>query len=957
MLKSRLYWKVFANFALLLAILTAMTLLTLTIINQIQERFDVSSSDLRTLAYIEQMRSALDDVPSLALKCAYTKSPEARTAYSQKVRDFALAVTDIQEKVKDTVTLRIIRDVHDLFFSWIENVGTRTVAMSDKTLKPEDFQKEMQDIYELDQRGQYLENARRSIQAFYSAKLRAQPYNIERAQKLSRDLTFFITLVNVLFAVFAIALGLFLTSSITKPVRLVRRGAEDIMAGKYSQINLHRSDELGELANVFNQMSKMLGENYTRLGAYSELVTTLNNLKGLEEVPVKSLQLLCSHTHSSVGALYLVNKKKDALDLIATYGLANRNLKNLKFGEGLPGQCAVDKKAIEIHDIPPSSPYIIDTGIIGVVPKTIIAQPVLFQDQLLGVLVLGSMNEFEGFEMEILNNSIPQLAVAITNAVNDDSARELSLEIAQRNEELNAKNSELQDAYRVKSDFLASMSHELRTPMNSIIGFSSVLLAENAEPMTSDQRMAIEKVLKNGKHLLQLINDILDLSKIEAGRMTINVETEDIQSVVSNSLMTVEPMLKAKNLVHSVESTTTVATLTTDTVKVGQILTNLLSNAVKFTETGGITIRVFDKDDFVAFAVRDTGIGIEKKNLELIFKEFQQVDSSNTRKYKGTGLGLAIARRLARILGGDLNVESIVGQGTTFTLTVPQIYVEKKENRETTSSAAARIPRQEAGTGTRKDIKSENGVHILCIDDDPDVLEILKKYLVPEGYAVELALSGEEGIQRAIQQRPALITLDIMMPQKDGWQVLRELKQHDETKDIPVIIHSIVDNKPQALSLGAVDFITKPTEAKQLLEVVRHYCSSSGKSILIIDDNEDFALFIKQLLGKDYHDIRIAENGKEGLEILKTFVPSLIFLDLIMPEMNGFEVVRRLQQDVNLQSIPVVILSGADVKKEDMDILNTHIVDFIRKGDLPSIDLSTMVHRFMNIEEAYGRRK
>jgi signal transduction histidine kinase/DNA-binding response OmpR family regulator/HAMP domain-containing protein len=948
MLKSRLYWKVFANFALLLAILTAMTLLTLTIINQIQERFDVSTSDLRMLAVVEQMRSTLDDVPPLALKCAYTKSPEARSAYSQKVRDFALVLGDLQDKIKDTVTLRTMRDVHDLFFSWIENVGTRMVALSEKTLKPEDFQKEMQDIYDSDQKAQYLENARRTIQAFYRAKLRAQPYNIERAQKLSRDLTFFITLVNVLFAVFAIALGLFLTSSITKPVRLVRKGAEDIMAGKYSQIDLQRSDELGELAKVFNQMSKMLGENYTRLGAYSELVTTLNNLKGLEEVPMKSLQLLCTHTHSSIGALYLVNKKKDSLDLIATYGLANRNLKKLKFGEGLPGQCAIDKKAIEIHDIPPSSPYTIDTGIVGVVPKAIIAQPILFQDQLLGVLVLGSMHEFEDFELEILNNSIPQLAVAITNTLNDDSARKLSLEIAQRNEELNAKNSELQDAYRVKSDFLASMSHELRTPMNSIIGFSSVLLAENAEPLTADQRMAIEKVLKNGKHLLQLINDILDLSKIEAGRMTINVETEDIQTVVSNSLMTVEPMLKAKNLSHSVESTTAAATLTTDTVKVGQILTNLLSNAVKFTETGGITVRVFDKDDFLAFAVRDTGIGIEKKNLELIFKEFQQVDSSNTRKYKGTGLGLAIARRLARMLGGDLNVESIVGQGTTFTLTVPQVYTEQKESRETGGDETAKMPQQETHIPARMALQAGKGVHVLCIDDDPDVLEILKKYLVPEGYAVDIALSGEEGIQLAIKQKPALITLDIMMPQKDGWQVLRELKQHDETKDIPVIIHSIVDNKPQALSLGAVDFITKPTEAKQLLEVVRRYCSSSGKSILIVDDNEDFALSIKQMLGRDYHDIRIAENGKEALEILKTFAPSLIFLDLIMPEMNGFEVVRRLQQDKNLQSIPVVILSGADVNKEEMNILNTHIVDFIRKGDLPAIDLSTMVKRFMN---------
>jgi signal transduction histidine kinase/DNA-binding response OmpR family regulator len=948
MLKSRLYWKVLANFALLLMILTAMTLLTLTILRQIQERFEVSSSDLQTLAIAEQLRPFIEDVPPLALKCAYLKSPELRTAYSQKIRDFALATENLQEKEKDTVTLKTFLDIRTLFFAWTENVGNRLVALNEKDLKAEDFQKEMQAICDIDYKTQYMENARHSMQIFYQAKLRAQPFTLDRAQKLSRDLTFFITLVNVLFAVFAIALGFFLTSSITKPVQLVRRSAEDIMHGKYSQIDLHRSDELGELAKVFNQMSKMLGENYTRLGAYSELVTTLNNLKGMEEVPVKSLQLLCAHTHSSVGALYLANRKKETLDCIATYGLVNRNLKKFRFGEGLPGQCALEKKAIELHDIPSSSPYIIDAGILGVVPKTIMLQPVFFQDQLLGVLVLGSLHEFEDFEKEILNNSIPQLAVAITNALNDDSTRKLSLEIAQRNEELNAKNSELQDAYRVKSDFLASMSHELRTPMNSIIGFSSVLLAENADPLTADQHMAIEKVLKNGKHLLQLINDILDLSKIEAGRMTVNVETEDIEAIVSNSLMTVEPMLKAKNLKYSIELTTAVRTLTTDSVKVGQILTNLLSNAVKFTETGGITIRVFDKGGFVAFAVQDSGIGIEKKNLELIFKEFQQVDSSNTRKYKGTGLGLAIARRLSRMLGGDLTVDSIAGQGTTFTLTVPPVYVEKEGSRSSEPKKSSDIIQAKIFAVPKKDTDAGGSVQILCIDDDPDVLEILKKYLVPEGYSVELALSGDEGIRLAIQKKPALITLDIMMPEKDGWQVLRELKQHEETKDIPIIIHSIVDNKPQALSLGAVDFITKPTEPKQLLDVVGRYCSSSGKPILIVDDNEDFALSVKHMLKGEYHDIRIAGDGKEALEILKSFTPSLIFLDLVMPGMNGFEVVQHLQEDKNLRSIPVVILSGKEASKEEMHVLDTHIVDFIHKGDLPTIDLSTMVKRFMN---------
>ena len=246
----------------------------------------------------------------------------------------------------------------------------------------------------------------------------------------------------------------------------------------------------------------------------------------------------------------------------------------------------------------------------------------------------------------------------------------------------------------------------------------------------------------------------------------------------------------------------------------------------------------------------------------------------------------------------------------------------------------------------------KGGVEILCIDDDPDVIEILRKYLVPEGYSVTGALSGEEGVELAVKAKPALITLDIMMPKKDGWQVLRELKQKPETRDIPVIIHSIVENRPLAMSLGAVDVITKPTEPKRLLSLIKQYYQSNGKFILVVDDHEDFALAFKDLLKRDGFNVRVATGGKEALEIVKESQPSLILLDLVMPGMDGFQVVRALQQDDRWKKIPIVILSGKELTEAEEQELNTHIVEFMKKDAFSTVEMTKTINRILNTPHA-----
>ncbi len=648
-----------------------------------------------------------------------------------------------------------------------------------------------------------------------------------------------------------------------------------------------------------------------------------------------------------LGALYLVVRGERELELVSGFALKAGGVvqKKISFGEGIPGECAAEAKEIEVEGISVSSGFIVETGLGELVPSYVLAVPVAFRDEILGVLVLGATKKF--------GDSAPQLGVALTNAMNCEETRNRSIEIAKSNEELSSKNQEIEKAYKVKSDFLSSMSHELRTPLNSIIGFSSVLLGPSGDPLTDDQRMALGKVLKNGRHLLQLINDILDISKLESGRMTLSVETEDIATVLSNCILIVEPLIQSKRLTLTQDIQPELPALSTDIVKVRQILVNLLSNASKFTEKGGISIKVTQRDrDMISFAVKDSGIGIEPKDFERVFEEFQQVDTSSARKYKGTGLGLPIARKLARMLGGDLTVESVMGQGSTFIMTIPAMLPQGLVDAQQQALPPKRpetVPQKPPTVSRPPMPASGEQVQILSIDDDPDVIEILRKYLVPEGYSIAGALSGDEGLELAVKLKPALITLDIMMPKKDGWQVLRELKQNPQTRDIPVLIHSIVDNKPLALSLGAVDVMTKPTDLKRLLSLVKKHYHLGDQFILLVDDNLDFTLACKGLLKQDGLEVKIATRGEEALKIIQESIPSLILLDLVMPGMDGFGVVRELQRKEAWKSIPIIVLTGKSLTPEDHKELDPYVADYLMKDAFTPAAISSAIRGILNV--------
>ncbi len=1018
MIRSRLFLKVLGNFGFLLVILVAMTVLVTNILNKMQEGYTTAADDLAALNGLERVRNTLVEVPGYLERYLATGEQESKEAFVRGWREFDVEIVELKQ-TRDSLAINYLNQIRSQFFAWVEYVADPRVRLYEGDLDPDSLRRGEEALVRLELDNQYLFTARDLLNSLFQRKLSSQTLMIDSSNKLGAGLGDFVTLVNILFAVFAAALGFFLTRSLTKPLSQLKEGTRNIMESKFVPLNIDRTDEFGELADDFNQMSKMLRENYTRIRSYSDLMTTLNENESLVDVLRKSLDLLAKQANAVNGAFYIYHRDTNRLDLNTSYALRQErsSVTSFAMGEGIPGECARLKEPIEVTDMPNLVQYPVDTGLNSIMPKYAYACPVMFQENLVGVLVLGSTTSFDEFTRGLIESAAPQIGVAITNAQNFEATQALTEELTEKHTELNSKNAELERAYQVKSDFLSNMSHELRTPLNSIIGFTSILLSDRGDPLTDDQRKAMEKVLKNGKHLLQLINDILDFSKIESGRMHVSVESDTVENVVSGALTTAEHLIRQKGLELKEEMQSNLPMFQTDTLKVKQIIVNMLSNAAKFTDEGSITVRTWFEKDMVYVSVKDMGIGIEPQNISKVFEEFQQIDSSHSRKYKGTGLGLPISRRLARLLGGDLACESVYGEGATFTLSVPPELPQSAEEKADVLRPAASTPPPPkpaekpapakpaekpapakpapSATATAKTggpaptvilspqeraelekMKAEkerkrreeeekeeaekapppppvrpevaNGQQkILCIDDEPDVIEILRNYLIPEGYAVFAAYSGIDGLKLAEEVNPNAITLDIMMPQKDGWQVLRELKANPKTRDIPVLIHSMIDNKPLAFSLGALDYLPKPAEPTTVLSLVHKAVKSKDKHVLLIDDDEEYMEVLSKVLKDEGFSVVQAKSGKQAMAKLREARPAMILLDIRMPEMDGFEFLRHLRQADQWKSIPVTILSGADLTEDQLTEVNRQMIDYVRKSDLTLDNITSTIKRVL----------
>jgi PAS domain S-box-containing protein len=494
-------------------------------------------------------------------------------------------------------------------------------------------------------------------------------------------------------------------------------------------------------------------------------------------------------------------------------------------------------------------------------------------------------------------------------------------------------------ATQAKSVFLANMSHELRTPMNAIIGFTRLVMRRAQDVLPQRQYENLEKILLSAEHLLTLINDILDLSKIEAGRMEIHPVSFQLEALVDMCLHTLEPMVRSERIHVVKELEAGLPLLATDQDKVRQILMNLLGNAVKFTTAGTITITARHHDGAITMAVTDTGIGIPAEALEHIFEEFRQVDSSTTRQYGGTGLGLSISRRLAQLLGGDITVQSAVGVGSTFTVTLPLHY-----NGAPVGTRVATIPSHEESISS-----SESDKIILAIDDDPDVIYLLRESLTEAGYHVVGATSAEEGLQQARTLRPLAIMLDIRMPHKDGWQLLHELKTDATTRDIPIIVLSIVDNKALGYQLGAFDYLLKPFDQETILTALTRIPLQRGR-LLVVDDDPQVVDLVRQLLEGEPYEVVAAADGQEALEAITLQRPDIVLLDLLMPRLDGFAVIEHLRRDAQYCQLPVIVFTAKTLTAAEHARLDQSVRAVLQKRGL---DRGTFIAELQGLLRVY----
>ena len=809
-------------------------------------------------------------------------------------------------------------------------------------------------------------------------------------------------LAIVALLVMAMAVAIIVTGTITKPISDLQHGVREIRSGNLDhKIDIKTGDEIELFADEFNLMSAELKESQYNLKekveertkklseavrrsesenierkaaeeqlkkrqamdvAYTHILQTLSKTLDVTTILTAGLKSLMEYTGSPVGVVYLYDSKRKILEPAVIRG-AEKAVSEREFalGEGIPGETAAEKKMVVVTDVPADTIYRMEAGLCEVPPKAIVSTPIIFKDRLLGVVVTCHLGEVTSDLLTFIKRVVDEHAVAVHNAKAYVRTQEMAVTLMNQRDELEITSRELEAASRMKSEFLANMSHELRTPLNSILGFSEILHDETFGPINEKQSKYVNNIRSSGRHLLQLINDILDLSKVEAGKMELNYEDFSVSDALDEVKTLVAPIASKKNTTIGVTVEPELSTIHADVRKFKQILYNLLNNAIKFTPDGGsVAVDARRCEDMARITVTDTGIGIPAEAVKKLFQPFVQADSSTSREYGGTGLGLSLVKRFVELHGGEIRVESEPGKGSTFTFTIP---IEGKIEAQ-----QAAKPRKKAVTaekikkiGMPEIIEPEGAAGdellILVVEDDIESNELLTTILISAGYRVAPAYNGRAALAITKKLKPFAITLDIMMPDMSGWDVLKNLKDNAATRDIPVIVISMSDEKDVGFALGIVDYFVKPVEKSQLIATLGNLKETIGiaaPKILVVDDEPDAVELIASMIEPEGFEVIRAYSGEEGIDQAVREHPDLLVLDLMMPVVSGFDVISKLRTNPETEDIPIIICTAKDLTAEDRGQLKSDVISVMHKGTFDKAELIYELKKVTVFKEELG---
>lgn len=865
--------------------------------------------------------------------------------------------------------------------------------------------------------------------------------------------------ITAITALIVILIALVITRRLVRPIRAITAWVNRVASGDYAQgAVLSGHNEISDLSRSFSEMTEKLRNvisDNDRKSWQQEGQAGLNNcMRGeqeLSEVCKNIVSYLARYLDMQTGAMYVMDDEK-RLQLMASYAWKKRQQSKNSFeiGEGLVGQAAMEKQAIELTSIPEN--YIkIESGLGSTSPKVIITVPLVYEGEVKGVLEFALIRELTDEQRGFLEDALESVAIGINSAqyrtrvnqllekttrqseamkeqqeelrsVNDElesrarvleeSQEELkaqSEEMQKSNAELEEKTEllqqqkaeierknldielsrktledkakELEQASKYKSEFLANMSHELRTPLNSLLLLAQMLADNDEGNLNEDQIESAQVIYSGGKELLDLINDILDLSKVEAGKMSINLEDMDIEELCSSMRTLFKPLADNKGLDFAVDiDPGTTRVILSDSQRVMQVLKNFLSNAFKFTEQGGVYIRVFNSirktdhgnETYVGFAVRDTGIGIPKEKQDAVFEAFQQADGSTSRKYGGTGLGLAISRELSSMLGGYIGIESVEGEGTTFTVYLPDNAVCSLDGGEVmadshssaTSDGYQKIasaaekkakaqPAPEAEKIATKKKTSEAGKNILIIEDDQHFSDIVKQLSGSHGYQCLVEASGKEGIQTAIEEQPMAIILDLGLPDMDGEEVLRQLQKNEATKNIPV--HIVSGRDPdESERQGAVGYLVKPVsidDLEMVFSTLETVLSEDIQHALLLDSDAESRSHLAKMLTEKGMNIAGVSSAEEAEKSMAENQWQCLVMDVDLPDSSGLEFLQKLQEKMGDNMPSIVIHTDKKLSTEDQKELQKYTRALVMKGDYASERVMDEVSLFIHSVE------